>query len=96
MTSTMTTRRLRASDVSGQKHAEASEVPSDCTVDELVRCLLTEMQLPANDVEGRPVSYQARLDREGRALLGAEVVGESLQDDDLLVLQPNVDAGQRR
>ena len=86
------TRRLQASDVSGQKLARINACEGDVTISELVSNLLSQMQLPANDVEGRPVSYQARLDREGRALLGSETV-QTLQDDDLIVLQPNVDAG---
>ena len=96
MTTTVMTRRLRASDVSGQKRAIVSDCPTDCTIDELVQSLLTEMHMPANDTEGRPVSYEARLDRQGRSLLGAELVGDAIQDDDEVVLQPNVDAGRQR
>jgi hypothetical protein len=87
---------LRASDVSGQKLAEARRVPGDATVGELVSGLLTRMNLPRNDVNGRPLRYQARLERAGRHLLSSELVGESLQEDDRLTLQPNVDAGGAR
>jgi hypothetical protein len=85
--------RLRAVDVSGQKKARLARCPTDCTVSELVAELLGQMHLPPNDTSGRPVTYEARLDREGRSLRDSEVVGESLQEDDLLVLQPSVDAG---
>ena len=84
---------LQASDVSGQKTAEA-DVPSDATVGELVQGLLQEMDLPANDASGRPLTYHARLDREGRHLHSSERVGESLHPEDRLVLQPNIDAGR--
>jgi len=84
---------LQASDVSGQKHARVRNCPADCSVDELMLGLLDQMKLPKNDPEGRPVNYQAVLEREGRALHGSETVGEALQDDDRIVLQPNVDAG---
>ena len=84
---------LRVADVSGQKHAEARGVPADSTVGELIHGLLTRMNLPRNDVSGRPLTYQARLDREGRHLRASEIVGDALQENDRIVLQPNVDAG---
>jgi len=97
--STMTERSgsldLRVADVSDQKHAEARGVPADATVGELIQGLLTRMNLPVNDVSGRPLSYQARLDREGRHLRSSEIVGDVLQENDRIVLQPNVDAGGR-
>jgi hypothetical protein len=91
-TATMTI-RLRASDVSGQKLVQAPAVPSDSTIGELVQGLLAKMGLARNDVEGRPLQYRARLDREGRHLQGSERVGDALREDDQIVLHPNVDAG---
>jgi hypothetical protein len=85
---------LQASDVSGQKLANAKSVPADSTVGELVQGLLVEMKLPRNDVAGRPLSYHARLEREGRHLHASEVVGDALQEQDRIVLQPNIDAGR--
>jgi hypothetical protein len=87
---------LRISDVSGQKSAEAKGVPADSTVGELVHGLLGSMRLPRNDVTGRPLTYRARLEREGRHLHASERVGDALQENDRLVLQPNVDAGTGR
>ena len=84
---------LEAKDASGQKTAVAEGVPSDSTVGELVEGLVSEMKLPANDVEGRPLSYRGRLEREGRALNPSERVGDALQEEDRIVLQPNIDAG---
>jgi len=84
---------LRVSDVSGQKAVRASAVPANFTVSELVQGLIAKMDLARNDVEGRPLNYQARLDREGRHLSGAETVGDALRDDDEIVLTPNIDAG---
>ncbi|TMA32304.1 MAG: hypothetical protein E6J79_19185 [Deltaproteobacteria bacterium] len=98
-TATMTL-GLRVSDVSGQKAVRASAVPASFTVGELVQKLIAkmglsrnEMGLARNDVEGRPLNYQARLEREGRHLNGAETVGDALSEDDELVLTPNIDAG---
>ena len=86
---------LRVSDVSGQKTVRAAGVPGYTTVAELVQGLLHKIGLPRNDAEGRPLSYRARLNREGRHLNGNERVGEALKEDDHVVLQPNIDAGGR-
>lgn len=84
---------LRVSDVSGQKAVRASAVPASLTIGELVHGLLAKMGLARNDVEGRPLNYQARLNREGRHLRSVETVGDSLREDDEIVLTPNIDAG---
>jgi hypothetical protein len=86
---------LEVSDVSGQKTATVSDLPLDASIGELVDQLLEELQLTRNDTSGRPLTYQARLDREGRHLLASERAGDALQSGDRLVLQPNIDAGGR-
>lgn len=91
-TATMTM-GLRASDVSGQKAVRASEVPTTFTVSELVQRLIDKMGLARTDSGGYPLTYQARLDREGRHLHGTETVGDALREDDSIVLSPNIDAG---
>ena len=84
---------LKARDMSRQRSVDV-EVPSDATVGELVQGLVhSKMNLPELDVEGRPLNYHLRLDREGRHLHGSEVVGEVLQENDEVVLQPNIQAG---
>lgn len=87
---------FEVSDVTGQKVVGISNVPDDLTITDLVQGLVGRMRLPANDAAGRPLSYHARLDREGRHLQGAERVRESVQSGDRVVLQPNVDAGAER
>lgn len=84
---------ITASDTSGQRVATVTRVPKEATVGELVDQLLAELGLPKQDSEGRPLSYQARLDREGRHLRETERIEESLRDQDHLVLNPNIDAG---
>jgi hypothetical protein len=84
---------VRASDVSGQRTVRASSVSRQATVGDLVQGLLAKMRLPRNDSSGRPLTYRARLEREGRHLNGGERVGEALREDDHIVLQPNIDAG---
>ena len=51
------------------------------------------MQLNSVDRAGQPVSYDARLDREARHLHRSELVGDSLQPDDHLILHPRIMAG---
>ena len=86
---------LEVSDVSGQKTATVSDVPGDASIGELVEQLLEELCLTRNDSSGRPLTYHARLDREGRHLHATETAREALQSGDRLVLQPNIDAGGR-
>ena len=84
---------VEASDVSGQKQLSVSGLDVNATVGELVQGLLREMNLPLNDVGGNPMTYHARLDREGRQLHASERVGDVFQPGDRVVLQPNINAG---
>lgn len=84
---------LEASDVSGQKKAKVGNVPLRASIGELVSSLLAKLNLPRNDSQGHPLRYQALLEREQRHLLDSEVIGESIKEDDRIVLQPNIDAG---
>lgn len=84
---------LRVRDVSRQRLVNARNVPQDATVGEVVKELVSTMGLPREDVEGRQLTFHARLEREGRHLQSSEVVGDALQDDDEVVLQPKIQAG---
>ena len=84
---------VSVSDVSGQKQVRVSELPQDATVGEMIEGVLGRMKLPRNDASGHALTYHARLEREGRHLHGSEVIGDSLQSGDQVVLQPNIDAG---
>ena len=89
------TLRINAQDVSGQKAAVIEGVTADVKVSELLRTVLAQMELPANDPSGRPLTYHARLERRGEHLNADDLVSEAgLQNDDMIVLQPNVDAGR--
>jgi hypothetical protein len=85
---------LEISDVSGQKVYSVANAPADGTVGELVHEMLGKMNLPRNDASGAPLSYQARLEREGRHLNASERIGDALEVGDRLTLQPNIDAGR--
>lgn len=84
---------LTVSDATGQKVYRVPKAPPEATVGELVQSLLSQMHLPANDPDGNPLAYQARLEREGRHLNAAERVGDALETGDKLMLHPNIDAG---
>jgi hypothetical protein len=84
---------LRAADVTGQRLVDVKDAPTDATVGELIDGLLPRLNLPRNDNGGQPLTYHARLDREGRHLHASELIGETLQPNDRLVLQPEINAG---
>ena len=84
---------LEVSDASGQHWITVDEVEVDAPVSELVDQALAELGLNLEDSQGRALAYQARLEREGRALNGAERVGDVLRPGDRLTLQPSIDAG---
>ena len=85
---------LEVSDVSGQKRMKVDTVAEGATIGELVEQFLAELDLKREDTEGRPLTYHARLDREGRHLHAAERAGDVLLSGDQVVLQPNIDAGR--
>ena len=89
----LSTLALRVSDVTGQKLANVESVSAESTIGELVKSVLKKLGLVQQDVEGYPLTYRARLEREGRHLHGSELVQDSLQDGDHLVLQPHINAG---
>jgi len=86
---------LEISDVSGQKVFKVANAPADNSVGELIHEMIGKMNLPRNDTGGAPLTYQARLEREGRHLNASERIGDALETNDRLTLQPNIDAGLR-
>ena len=84
---------LTVTNVSEQKAKNVKDVPTEASVGELVRGLLSSLHMPDSDASGRPVTYHARLEREGRHLHATEIVGDALQTGDRVVLQPDVNAG---
>jgi hypothetical protein len=78
-------------DFTGQIRRRARGIPRDATVGDLVAGLMQELHLPANDSQGRPLTYAARAN--GDSLLESDRVGEVLQKDDVVTLTQNVTAG---
>ena len=96
METTSTGIGVEVSDVSGQKLVNVNNLPPEASVGEMIQGLLGRMHLPQNDMSGRPLTYHARLEREGRHLHASEKVGDALQRGDRVTLQPNIDAGAVR
>ena len=86
---------LLASDVTGQTVVNIGIDPGDreMSVGELLDSLVPRMRLPRLGNGGRPLTYHARLEREGRHLHASEVVGEALLPKDRIMIQPTIEAG---
>ncbi|HKI32435.1 MAG TPA: hypothetical protein VKA46_11245 [Gemmataceae bacterium] len=82
---------LTVEDFTGQVRRRARGIPRDATVGDLVGGLTRELHLPANDSQGRPLSYSARARGEG--LLESDRIGDVLETEDVVTLAPNVTAG---
>ena len=86
---------IQASDVTGQTVLTVGINAHDreMSVGELLNALVPRMRLPQLGNGGRGLTYHARLEREGRHLHASEVVGEALQSQDRITVQPTIDAG---
>ena len=78
-------------DFTGQVRRRARGIPKDATVGELVSSLLHELRLPANDSQGRPLTYSARA--RGESLTESDRVGDVLEENEVVTLTQNVTAG---
>jgi hypothetical protein len=83
---------LIASDISGQRRFRLKAVPHDLSVGELIDSVRSRMKLDP-DESGEEVQIEARVNRLGRHLHRAELVGDVLQNDDQLTIHPKVMAG---
>jgi len=85
------TMSLVVEDFTGQMRHRASGIPCDATVGELIGSVANRLRLPANDSQGRPVTYAARA--RGASLTESDKVGEVLEDNEVVTLTQNVTAG---
>lgn len=92
-TMNQTINRILFSDVNGQKKVAVSDVAIDINLGELLDGVMPRLNLQQHDSSGRPLEWSARLSREGRTVFRNEIVGQTLADDDEIVLAPNVEAG---
>jgi hypothetical protein len=84
---------LEVADVSGDRRLRLRRTRTDALIGDVTRLARERLSLPGTDPDGRALVYQALLTREGRHLFDSERVGDVLNSNDLLVLQPNIDAG---
>ncbi len=84
---------LNVSDVTKQKVRKVEDVPTRATAAEVVKDLITELNLQTHDPAGRSLSYRMLHRREARHLRPNERIGDSLAANDWVVLQPVVNAG---
>jgi hypothetical protein len=94
MTVATKTMSFEVRDVSGQKSATVNDCPVDASVREVIPALLAQLSLPQNDLSG-PISHSLRRDSDGALLHDGDVVGEVVEPNSRLVLQPSIDAGGR-
>ena len=80
--------KLYVQDTTGQRECLA-DVDTDATWGETMNSILVSMALPRNNPSTGTI-WAGRLEREGRHLHASEVVGQSLQDNDRIVLQPEL------
>jgi hypothetical protein len=82
---------LIVEDLSGQIRRRARGVPRKSTVRELISGLTRELRLPANDLQGRPLTYGARA--RGVNLEESDQIGEVVDPEEVVTLVQNVTAG---
>lgn len=86
--------KIEVWDATGNKR-QLVEVPSEAEVNRLIAVLIDRMNLPRNSPDGQMMSYKLHHKRSGRQLLDAEsLAGASVQDGDVLRLQPEITAGK--
>lgn len=84
---------FEVSDISGQHAMKVRNFEGKATIGEMVRQLAQKLELSTVDPNGRPYTYQARLQREGRHLHASEFVADALREGDQVSLQPSINAG---
>ena len=86
------TMTLEVEDFTGQVRRRAPGIPRTATVDDLVESIRSEMQLPDQDAQGRPIQYAA-LASGGEMLNATDQIGDVLEDEEVVRLTKSVTAG---
>lgn len=84
---------LYASDASGQRKFSITNFPCTAKIRDLIKMLIPQMGLNANDSSGRPLDYQVFSKRESCHLHASDTIGKALQDGDEISLLPDIQAG---
>jgi hypothetical protein len=85
------TMSLKVEDSTGQIRRRARGIPRDATVGDFMTSLVTDLRLPVNDSQGRPLTYAAHAN--GESLLESDRLGDVLQEEETVTLTQNVTAG---
>ena len=88
-----TTMTLEVEDFTGQLSRRSPDVPRTATVSELIESVRLDLELPDQDAQGRPIQYGAFSSR-GEMLNATDMVGEVLEDEEVVTLTKSVTAGQ--
>jgi hypothetical protein len=83
---------IKVKDTTGQRTFEVGPLPSDATIDEVVKNLLSYTQEPTHDQEGRVIPYALR-NSEGRLVGGNERLGDCVEDQSTVEFMPTINAG---
>ena len=89
------TMALEVEDFTSQVRRRANNIPRTATVDDLIDSIRGEMQLPDQDVQGRPIQYGA-LNADGDLLNATDRLGDVLKDQEVVTLTKSVTAGGER
>jgi hypothetical protein len=82
---------FKVEDFTGQRRMRARGVPAEATIGEVSASLMRQLALPANDLNGQPITYGVRAN--GSSLAESDRVGDVLQEGDTVTLTQNVTAG---
>ena len=93
MIATDLTMSLEIEDFTGQVRRRADGIPRTATVCDLIDSVRSEMQLPDQDAQGRPIQYGA-LSARGEMLNATDRLGEVLDDKEVVTLTKSVTAGR--
>jgi uncharacterized ubiquitin-like protein YukD len=76
---------------------EMVEVPDDAPVNRILVVLVEKMGLPRQSPDGQLMSYKFHHKASGKQLLDNQTLSEAqVRDGDVLRLQPEITAGNRR
>jgi hypothetical protein len=94
MVANSSTMTLEVEDFTGQVRRRSSGIPRNATVSDLVDSIRSEMQLPDQDAQGRPIHYGVVSSRN-EMLNATDRLGDMLEDKEVVTLTKSVTAGGR-
>ena len=81
-------------DATGNKR-QSAELPDDAPVGKIMYVLVDRLHLPRDGPDGQPLSYKFHHKNSGKQLTDQQTLRDaSVNDGDILRLQPEITAGQ--